>query len=306
MGLYQKYRPTTLEEIVGQPEAVSILNSRIAMDDIPHAIMFTGDSGCGKTTLALILKSVLECADIDFQNLNCANYRGIKMVRDIEEQKGRAPLSSKCRIWLIDEAQQMTKEAQSAFLNMLEFTPSHVYFMLATTDPGKLQKAIHTRCTQIKVRPLSQMDLRSLVTDIAKKEKVKLHLAVADKIAELSEGSARSALVLLEEVIGIDDPEEQEEVLQKSAFKAQAIEIAKALMNPQTKWPEMCKILKGVEEEPEGLRYMVLAYATSVLLGAGKLAGRAFLIIQAFRDNWHDCKRAGLVSACYEVINARK
>lgn len=306
MGLYQKHRPKRLEDVIGQPEAVSILDSRIAMDDIPHAIMFTGDSGCGKTTLALIMKDVLQCGDIDFMKLNCANYRGIKMVREIEEQKSRAPLSGPCRIWLIDEAHQMTKEAQSAFLEMLEFTPNHVYFFLATTDPQKLLKTIHTRCTPIKVKPLSQKDLRELVTDVAKKEKVDLPEIVAAQIAEIAEGSARAALVLLEEVIGIEEAADQVEVLQKSEYKAVAFEIARALMNPRTTWPEMCKILKGVEEEPEGLRWMILSYATNTMLGAGKMSNRAFFIIQAFRDNWYDCKRAGLVSACYEVINAKK
>src|SRR5690606_3369465 len=108
--------------------------------DIPHAMLFTGPSGCGKTTLARILRVKLRCSDNDFQEINAADFRGIDSIRSMRQQVGAAPLGGDSRIWLIDEAHSMTADAQNAFLKLLEDTPRHVYFFLATTDPQKLKK----------------------------------------------------------------------------------------------------------------------------------------------------------------------
>lgn len=302
--LYQKYRPTHLGDVFGQAEAVGILRS--LRGNLPHSILFTGPSGCGKTTLARILKTELECGDPDFTELNCADFRGIDMVREVRNRMGLAPISGKCRIWLIDECHKLTNDAQNAMLKMLEDTPRHIYFMLATTEPGKLLKTILNRCTSIAVKAINNKQLCELVARVSELEKTELSDEAIEKIAELADGSARAALVMLESVIGLPTPEEQIEALEKSDSKRASIDICRALLNPRTKWPEMCIILKGVDEEPETLRRMILGYATSVMLGGGKMVSRAFLIIQACRDHWYDCGRAGLVSACFEVISNKE
>src|SRR5688572_25883760 len=138
MELYKKFRPKTLKGVVGQEGAVSSLQSMIDKGRLPHTILFSGPSGCGKTTIARILKGILECSDLDFFEINCADFKGIDMVRDIRRYVGIPPLHGKSRVWLIDEAHQLTKDAQNAFLKLLEDTPKHAYFMLATTDPQKL------------------------------------------------------------------------------------------------------------------------------------------------------------------------
>ena len=291
--------------MVGQPEAVKILEGLIKSKRIPHAIMFTGPSGCGKTTLARIIKSHLEVADIDFTDLNCADFRGVDKVREIRTSMVHAPLGGKARVWLIDEAHQLTKDAQNAMLKMLEDTPRHVYFMLCTTEPTKLLTTIKTRCTEVKVKPISQQDLYELVRSVSVTES-EGHFdpseEVLEKIAEIAEGSARSALVLLEKIYGIEGEDDQLLVLEKSDHKSQSIEIARALLNQKTQWSDMAKILKEVDDQPERIRRMILTYMKNVLLG-GKKNNRAFLILQAFRDNFFDSEMAGLVAACYEVLN---
>jgi DNA polymerase-3 subunit gamma/tau len=155
-------RPTTFGEVVGQPRAVAQLTQMGRDDRRPHLLLFVGPSGCGKTTLARIVRRKLRCGEADFMEVNAANNRGIDMVRDIEQRIGLAPIDGDCRVWLIDEAHALTPDAQGAFLKILEEPPSHVYFMLATTDPQKLKPTIRTRATEIVVYPVPPDDLAGL------------------------------------------------------------------------------------------------------------------------------------------------
>lgn len=302
--LYRKHRPAAFKQVVGQPEALRIVMDMVKNQRVPHALLFTGPSGCGKTTLARILKTKLNCGDTDFVELNCADFRGIDMVRDIRKVMGLAPISGTTRIWLIDEAHQMMSQAQNAFLKMLEDTPPHVYFFLATTDPQKLLNTIRTRCTEVKVKSLSPAEVTTLVTEVAKLEGFKVPQDTIDAIIEHAEGSARKALVLLNQVIHLP-VEDQVDCIVKSDCKTQGIEIARALFKPGSAWSDVAKILKSVDEEPETIRHIVLGYATNVLCGGGKLAPRAFLIIDCFSKNFFDSKRAGLAAACYEVVTTK-
>ncbi len=304
MELYKKYRPRTLDKILGQDSSVKILKSFIAKRKIPHALLFTGPSGCGKTTLARILRRELKCGKHDFTELDCADFRGIEMVRNIRSRLYQAPISGRCRVWIIDECHKLTADAQNAFLKMLEDTPKHVYFMLATTDPQKLKKTIKTRCTEIVVRSLTDKYILSLVAYVCKQEGYdKLPKEVVEKIIESCDGSARKALVLLGKIIDLDDEDEMIDAIKATTVGVQAIAIVRALLNPRVKWMEMAKILKETStEEPEQIRWMILGYAKSVLLGGGKFSARAYLIIDVFRDHFYDSKHAGLVAACYEII----
>ena len=298
--LYRKYRPKELNGLIGQDNIVKMLNRMISKKRIPHALLLTGPSGCGKTTVARILRRKLKCGRHDFVE---RNYRKIEEIREIRLRMNRAPISGKTRIWLMDEAHQLTGDAQNEFLKMLEDTPNHVYFMLATTDPQKLKSTIRTRCTEIVVRSLGKKSLTKLLTYICKMEKMKLSEEVAEKIIECSNGSARKALVFLNQIAELDDEEDMIEAIKATTAEIQAIAIAKALFNSRTSWNDMTKILKEtVNEEPEQIRWMVLGYAKKVLLGGGKLYSRAYLIINAFQDNFYDSKHAGLAAAAYEII----
>lgn len=301
--LYKKYRPKSLDKVVGQSSSIKMLKSFLKKDKLPHTLLFSGPSGCGKTTLARILKKELRCSKHDFTELDCADFRGIEMVRTVKSRIHQAPMNGDCRIWLIDECHKMTTDAQNAFLKILEDTPGHVYFMLATTDPQKLLKTVRSRCTEIVVRTLTSKGILQLLQTVCKKEKTKIPEEVSDKIIENCDGSARKALVLLNQVIELDDEEDMMNAIKATTTEVQAIIIARALFNPRMKWSEMSKILKATsKEEPESIRWMVLGYAKTILLSGGKLCNRAYLVIEAFRDHFYDSKHAGLAAACYEVI----
>ena len=300
MELYKKYRPKKLERMVGQSGSVKVLTTYIKSKKVPHALLFSGPSGCGKTTLARILRKELKCGKYDFTEKNC---RKIEEIRQIRSQMNQAPISGKTRIWLLDEAHQLTSDAQNEFLKMLEDTPRHVYFMLATTDPQKLKRTIRNRCTEIVVRSLVKKSMYKLLERVCNKEETSIPKEVLNEIIEWSEGSARKALVLLDQIIELDDEEAMLEAIKVTTAEIQSIAICRALFNMRTNWSDMAKILKETtNEDSERIRLGVLGYATKVILGGGKNTSEAYIIIDAFRDNFYDCKFAGLAAACWEVL----
>ena len=119
----------------------------------------------------------------------------------------------------------------------------------------------------------------------------------------MCEWSARKALVLLNQVMLLETEEEQLEAIQKSDTKRQAIELARALLNPRAQWPAIAKLLKEIDDEPENIRRLLLGYSSSVMLSGGKLASRAYLIATAMRDNFYDSGKPGLITAVYEVFS---
>lgn len=309
--IYKRFRPKTLKGLVGQDAAINSLTKLVEGNKIPHALLFTGPSGCGKTTIARILRESLNCGDGDFIEMNCADTKGIDTIREISRHSNLRPMHGDTRIWLLDEAGKMTGEAQNAFLKLLEDAPRHCYFMLATTDPQKLIKTIHTRCTQIKLSPLGIPDLRKVIQRVVDKEQMTVTEPVVQEIAEAADGSARKALVILEQVADLEGDEAQILAIQTTTFnKDEAIHLARELVFPEKGWLHVCSILRNLkDEDAEGIRYCVLGYARAILVGSEgkpsnpKWAPRAFKVIDVFSDNFYDSKHAGLAAACYGVIH---
>jgi DNA polymerase III gamma/tau subunit len=304
MSFYKRYRPRTLKGIVGQDGAIASLQRFIDKGTIPHCILFSGPSGVGKTTLGRILKTHLNCGDADFLEINSADFKGIDTIREIRRSVNLSPISGDCRIWFIDEAHKLTGDAQNALLKMLEDTPDHVYFMLATTDPQKLIKTIHTRASEVKLQGLGAPALQRVLQRVVDKEKLTVTEKVLDEIIDASDNSARKALVILEQVGSLDTEAQQLEAVSATSLnKDAAITLARALINPRADWKAVALLLKELKDEPEGIRYLVLGYCRSVLLGGGPLTARAYMIIDIFSRNFYDSKSAGLAAACYEVVH---
>ncbi len=200
MALHVKYRPADFDEVIGHETVVGSIRKALGKDPTPHAYMFTGPSGIGKTTLARIMAKHLQVTKAGLTEINIANMRGIDDIRAIAQQAlFRAP-GSKNNLYILDECHQMTREGQNAILKVLEDPPDHAYFILCTTDPSKMLTTIRTRCLEYKFEPLAEQQILELLLFVAAQEDIKYSDPVMMEIERSSFGSPRMALNLLAKV----------------------------------------------------------------------------------------------------------
>lgn len=305
--LYRVHRPTLFKSVLGQEEAIATIQALLKAKRFPHALMLSGPSGCGKTTIARVLQTKLNCAENDFFEINAAESRGIDTIREIQLRMGMAPRGGSCRIYLLDEGHKLSGDAQSALLKTLEDTPRHVYLIICTTDPNKLLKTIHTRCTQVRLQPLKSEHLISVLQEVATKENIELSEDLVNRIVECSDGSARKALVLLGQVRDLDGDEAKLNAVLKSDLKDKAFTLTKKILWSRDSWSDIANLLKEMEgEDVEGLRRLLLKCASSEVLKGGKGAERAANMIRVFAYDTFASGFPGLIGMVYEVCSQRK
>lgn len=202
----------------------------------------------------------------------------------------------------VHNCHQMTGDAQNALLKMLEETPPHVYFFLATTDPGKVIKTIHTRCTPVHCTLVNTADLVDLIGTVAQKEEIEVSDEVIKKIAESADGSPRMALVLLHSVINIKSKEDQLAAIEGADPEGEAYKLFYKLLSAK-EWMPIAEFLKSLKEEPETIRRMILACALSEL--GKKDSSKSHIIIEEFREPIYQTGKAGVAllwSSCYAIV----
>ncbi len=301
-ALHLKYRPRDFNEFVGNKAMVNSLRSVLDRErvNIPHSFMFTGQSGCGKTTLARIVANKLGCSDRDFIEINVADKRGIDSAREIISTMHYKPMMGNARVYLMDEVQMANSFYQASLLKALEDTPSHVYFLLCTTEPGKILPTIRTRCSTFNVSRLNSSAIIGLLKSILEREKVEMEGNVLRRIAQSSEGSPRQALVLLDKVIDLELEQILEALERAREEESQIIDLCRSLLE-RAPWKDITSILKGLDMEEERVRYAVLGYFTKVLLNAKNTEKQlgAVVIIEFFSEPFYNSGKAGLVCACF-------
>jgi DNA polymerase III subunit gamma/tau len=310
-GIHIDYRPRKFSEMVGNEDIINELENildKIKNGHGPKSFMFVGPSGCGKTTLARILSNELGCVGNDLKEIDAADVRGIDAVRDILHQMKLRPLTSPCRVWIIDEAHRITGDGQSALLKALEDTPSHVYFMLCTTDPEKLLDTIRGRCTTFRVSELNVSQLVGLMEDIGVAENTTVPKDVLKILAENSYGSPRKALIGLDKVVGLPVEQMKKVAREYEAMATQIIDLCRAMIEKKS-WGTIAGIIEKMEEEPEKVRHSILRYMDKVMLGSKgkdqdseKKLARAYLIADAFRTSFFSNGRPSLTLACYQAL----
>jgi DNA polymerase III subunit gamma/tau len=200
-ALYRKYRPQSFKEVRDQDHIVTVLEGAIKKGTIPHALLFSGTRGTGKTTLARIFAHAIGASDIDIYEMDAASNRGIDDVRELKEAVHTLPYESQYKVYIIDEVHMLTKEAFNALLKTLEEPPAHVVFILATTEEEKLLDTILSRCQVFRFNAPSRAVLTTLAIDVAKQEGFTVSPEAADLVALAADGSFRDALGIVQKVI---------------------------------------------------------------------------------------------------------
>lgn len=201
LSLYRKYRPTDWSGIIGQEHIVSVLENEAKTGKVSHAYLFSGSRGTGKTSIARIFSKALGVNAEDIYEIDAASNRGIDEIRAIRDSVHTYPYSSKYKIYIVDEVHMLTKEAWNAFLKTLEEPPTHVIFVMATTEQHKLPDTVISRCECFAFKKPTHSALVGAISQVAKAENYSIEKKSASLIATLAEGSFRDALSILQKII---------------------------------------------------------------------------------------------------------
>ncbi|MFM2185856.1 MAG: hypothetical protein RIR43_428 [Pseudomonadota bacterium] len=225
--LARKYRPRTFDQMVGQEAVVRALSSALSSGRLHHAYLFTGTRGIGKTTVSRILAKSLNCtgedgqggvtarpcgrctacteidADryVDYVELDAASNRSIDEIRDLLERAAYKPSVGRYKVFMIDEAHQLTKDAFNALLKTLEEPPDYLKFVLATTDPEKMLPTVLSRCLQFNLRPITPDVVEEHLATVLEAEGVAFEQAALAVIGRAARGSMRDALSLTDQAL---------------------------------------------------------------------------------------------------------
>jgi len=302
MSLYLKYRPDSLESVKGNETIIASLEGMLSKPETcPHVFLFHGATGCGKTTLGRIVANRLGCVGADLRELDSADFRGIDIIREIRKNSQFKPLQGAVRVWIMDEVHKCTNDAQNALLKILEDTPSHVYFILCTTDPQKLLSAIRGRCIEMQVKPLTDLQMKGLLRGIVRSEGEKLEPEIYTQIIQDSQGHPRNAIQILEQVLNVAEDKRLEVAQRTAELQSQSIELCRLLLKGGVRWKEVSTILAGLkDQEPEDIRRVVMGYCSAVLMKTDNT--RAAMVLECFLEPFFTNGFPSLVFSCYQVI----
>ena len=220
LALYRKYRPSDFDSVYGQEEIVTVIKNAIINNKISHAYLFSGPRGTGKTTIAKIIAKLVNCEHLengkpcgkcynclnflnsnDIVEIDAASNNGVDEIREIRDKINLVPSNAKYKVYIVDEVHMLTNQAFNALLKTLEEPPSHVIFILATTEPHKIPLTIASRCQKFRFSKIDDKKVVDRLKEISKLENISYEEDALFEIARLSDGCMRDAINLLDQLI---------------------------------------------------------------------------------------------------------
>lgn len=220
LALYRKYRPVDFNSVYGQEDVVTVIKNAIVSGKVSHAYLFCGPRGTGKTTIAKIIARLVNCENLVDGNpcgkcYNCLNYlnsndiveidaasnNGVDEIRELRDKINLVPSNSKYKVYIIDEVHMLTTQAFNALLKTLEEPPSHVIFILATTEPHKIPLTIASRCQKFRFSKIDDKKIVERLREISNLEDITIDDDALYEIARLSDGGMRDAINFLDQLV---------------------------------------------------------------------------------------------------------
>ena len=224
--LARKYRPKNFSEVSGQDHVVRAIQNSLKQNKVHHALLFSGTRGVGKTTIARLFAKALNCLEgvspepcgkcancisidegsfMDLIEIDAASQRGIDDIKELTQNSQYTPTQGKYKVYLIDEAHQITGPGFNALLKTLEEPPEHMKFLLATTEPEKLPITVLSRCLQFNLKRISEDGILVRMKEILDAEKIEYEEGALSIIAKSADGSMRDALSLLDQALAYEN-----------------------------------------------------------------------------------------------------
>lgn len=220
LALYRKYRPIDFSTVYGQEEIVTVIRNAIVNNKISHAYLFSGPRGTGKTTIAKIIARLVNCDNLvdskpcgkcynclhfnnsnDVVEIDAASNNGVDEIRELRDKINLVPSYAKYKVYIIDEVHMLTNQAFNALLKTLEEPPSHVIFILATTEPSKIPLTISSRCQKFRFSKISDDRIVDRLKEIAGFENINIEEDALYEIARISDGGMRDSINMLDQLV---------------------------------------------------------------------------------------------------------
>jgi DNA polymerase-3 subunit gamma/tau len=268
-ALYRKKRPRTFKDMVGQPHIKRALVNQLTAGQISHAYLFCGTRGTGKTSAAKIFARAVNCTEqngepcnvceicknilaercLDVTEIDAASNNGVDDIRNLRDEVKYLPNEARYKVYIVDEVHMLSANAFNALLKTLEEPPSHVIFILATTDPQKIPATILSRCQRYDFRRISSADMTAALKKHLQDENISFEDAALDYIAYHSDGAMRDALSLLDQCLSINEELALEKVreLLGAVDRVRLFEFTDALTQKNS--DEIIKIISSAMDE---------------------------------------------------------
>ena len=301
MELISKYRPTLFKNVIGQGDICNSIQSALKQGR-GRTFLLAGPSGVGKTTIARIIAKKVGCTPINLHEVDGASNTGIDAMRGITSHFDYKSFDNSARVVIVDECHAISTQAWKSLLKSIEEPPEDVYWVLCTTEIGKVPKEVKTRSMTYELSPVARESLFQFLMTIAEKEKLPINKCAEgiDVLADLAQGSPRLGLSMLAKTGHLTDEEEIADLCSEQGGGAskEAIHLCRLLMNGKSTWKEVQECIRDIASPPESVRIVVLNYMAAVALKKPKPINE-LAIMEEFAEPFQDREgKAPILLAC--------